>query len=345
MMMQENKTLPNKKNFCGGNFPDWLEVYLTGRCNGKCSFCIEKNGFRPKESVNWRSLADTIINSNKKNILLLGGEPTLYSDLSHLIICLSEAGLNVCMTTNGSSLMNRIIWSEQLLFQLKTLNVSIHHYDLDINKEITGISLEFSKLKSTIKKLHGHGVTIRINCNIIEGYIDSRLEVLNFIEFAKKLGVDGVRFAELKNDDRFVDLADIFPGQYGLNKNPFINGCWQNAEINGMAVNFRQLCGMQSDKRPTIINPKQILKKVLYYDGKLYDGWQSVQENDMNKTQKKWLESMLEITLDQVRDGDLTTKAATKALMKIMTSAIADFKIDKPVSNGTPVSSGTGCAY
>ena len=39
-------SIPNKLNFCGGNFQDWLEVMLTPACNGKCSWCIEKNGYR-----------------------------------------------------------------------------------------------------------------------------------------------------------------------------------------------------------------------------------------------------------------------------------------------------------
>jgi organic radical activating enzyme len=326
--MSDTPTLPHVKNFCGGNFQDWLEVMLTSQCNGICSFCIEKKGFKPKETVHWNDLANIIIASKKKNILLLGGEPTLYTNLSQLITRLNVANLNVSLTTNGSSLMQDHIDD---LFGLKTLNISIHDYCLSRNREITGIDLGLPELRLAIKKLREHGVAVRINCNIIKEYIDTKYTVLNFIKFAKSLNVDGVRFAELKNDDRFVDLSDIFPDQFGLNKDPFLNGCWQNAVIDDMPVNFRQLCGMQSDKRPSIANPVQILKKVLYYDGKLYDGWQEAK--NMNKNEEKLLQTILIATLEQVEDGDLTSEVAAKSLMKVITAA----------TNEPPSTS--GCVY
>jgi len=40
-------TLPHSKNFCGGNFQDWLEMKLTNVCNGRCEWCVEEGGFRP----------------------------------------------------------------------------------------------------------------------------------------------------------------------------------------------------------------------------------------------------------------------------------------------------------
>ena len=86
---------------------------------------------------------------------------------------------------------------------------------------------------------------------------------------------DKIRFAELKQDEKeFVDLAKILNYKYGLNDNPFINGCNSDAVINGMPVNFRQMCGLQTSKRKKPENPEQITKQVLYYDGYIYNGWQ-----------------------------------------------------------------------
>lgn len=53
--------LPNKNNFCGGNFSDWIEVMLIDKCNGNCSWCIEKEGYKPKKIVAWQELVDVII--------------------------------------------------------------------------------------------------------------------------------------------------------------------------------------------------------------------------------------------------------------------------------------------
>jgi hypothetical protein len=97
-----------------------------------------------------------------------------------------------------------------------------------------------------------------------------------YIDWAKSIGADSVRFAELKIDeDNFVDLGALLNHQYGLNDDPFINGCHKESVIDGMPVNFRQMCGLQTTHRPAPINPKQHAKEVLYYDGKIYAGWQS----------------------------------------------------------------------
>jgi len=339
-MTNEIETIPNPKNFCGGNFQDWLEVYLTGKCNGKCSFCIDKHGFRPDNSIEPEELVKTIIDGGQKNILLLGGEPTLYKGFGYVTRALKEAGRNVTVTTNGSTLSRRNI--KQALQDVSCVNISVHHYDLSINKTITGIGLNDDCLYYNSKSLKDLGVDVRINCNIIKGYIDSEPEALKFLNWSFFKGIRNVRFAELKNDDRFVSLASIFKNRYGLNEDPFILGCWQNADIDGMKVNFRQLCGMQTNKRAAPINPKQILKKVLYYDGKLYDGWQSIKEGDMAKDKGKnvsdeELKTTLKVLLNQVEEGNLSADEAANIVFALMKSNI---KVVEKV-----VTTGSGCVY
>ena len=51
--------------------------------------------------------------------------------------------------------------------------------------------------------------------------------------------------------------------------------------IKGMPVNFRLMCGLQTEKRLKPKNPKQCQKQVLYYDGKIYDGWQTFHKEEI----------------------------------------------------------------
>jgi len=340
------ETIPHPENFCGGNFQDWIEVMLTSACNGKCSFCIEKNGFKPKETVSYKILAEKIISTGKMNVLLLGGEPTLYPDLNNLIALLKHEMRNVYMTTNGGKLMN-LDFIHKNLSEIDGVNISIHHYDLKRNKNITGIDL--SGIKLAIARLHEFDIRVRINCNCIAGEIDSESKILGFIGHAIDWGADGVRFAELKNDDRFVDLAKILNHKYGLNDDPFRNRCFQNATICGMPVNFRQLCGMQTFKRPQIINPKQILKDVLYYDGKIYSGWQKpikIKEDDMSPDNVKVFQTMLKTMMIQVKNGEIAPEAATRfmmvALNELNTNKTETVIVERVVES---VSSGSGCVY
>jgi len=328
---------PNPKNFCGGNFQDWLEVNLIEKCNGKCSWCIEKNGYHPKEHAQWWVIASQALSSGKINIILLGGEPTLYPNLQEIIRVISSAGRKVWITTNGGKLSPDFVLSK--LSGITGINISVHSFDLEQNKSIVGVSLE--QLPASVSALHEIGASVRFNCNCIAGHIDSAEKIEQYVLWSKSVGADKIRFAELKQDDGgFVDLAKILNYKYGLNDNPFTCGCNSDAVIHGVPVNFRQMCGLQTSRREKPTNPVQHAKQVLYYDGKFYDGWQIITKGEaMDK--KKLLE-----LLKQVKNGTVTIE-----------DALADINLDDNVNiavrnivNGTPrgsagYESGGGCCY
>ena len=78
---------PNKNNSCGGAYLDWLEINLLKECNACCKWCIELKGYHPKQVVSYAKIAEAALKTEAKNIILLGGEPTLYKDLNKLIEC------------------------------------------------------------------------------------------------------------------------------------------------------------------------------------------------------------------------------------------------------------------
>jgi molybdenum cofactor biosynthesis enzyme MoaA len=136
---------PHPNNFCGGNFQDWLEVYLTNKCNGSCSWCVDKNGWSPKEKAPVAELAKAIIDAPQKKVILLGGEPTLYPDLKKLIQTISKEK-EVYLTTNGGKLSPNYV--KENLVGLTGLNVSIHSYWAAENEAITGIYLHLFHFSS-----------------------------------------------------------------------------------------------------------------------------------------------------------------------------------------------------
>ncbi len=323
--------IPNKSNFCGGAFSDWLEVNLISKCNGKCSWCIDKMGYHPTKKERWDIIATMAINHGAKNIILLGGEPTLYKDLKSLIYALKEAKRNVYITTNGSKLTPEFI--QKNLSKITCVNISIHHYDLKKNEDITGIALKHKVLWSSIKELHKNGATVRLNCNCIVGNICDEMSILEYIRFAHSLNADNVRFAELKNDrNNFVDIGKILDYKYGLNNDPFTCGCNSNAIINKMPVNFRQMCGLQTTKRPLPTNPKQVQKKVLYYDGKIYDGWQITKE----------IEIMTDKEIVQLLEDVKKCKKSVAEASFILGHIIGKIKTENVF---IPPATGGGCNY
>ncbi len=321
-------TAPNTKNFCGGNFQDWLEVNLIEKCNACCSWCIERSGYHPSFHASTEAIASAAIKTGKTNIILLGGEPLLYSDIASLVKILSSNNRKVWITTNGFLLSDKFVLNK--LIGVHGVNISIHHFDLQKNKEITGVLLSENKLKSAISALHQSGAHVRLNCNSISGYIDIKETIFQYVSWAKSIHADKVRFAELKQDDNgFIDLAKVLNYQYGLNDDPFVYGCNSDCVIDGIPVNFRQMCGLQTSRRIAPENPEQYAKEVLYYDGIIYAGWQTIQE----KKEMNGKDVLKKITNNKLTDEEI------EALLKLI-----EKMVEREVSRQTPSSSG-GCQY
>lgn len=268
-----NKMKPNCNNACSGKYKDWLEVNLLRECNGKCSWCIEKKGWHPTQYVSWMEIVDAAVKSGAKNVILLGGEPTLHENIREIVSSLVGNGIKVWITTNGSMLNETFV--REFINGVVGVNVSIHSHNIVSNGRITGITLRPSKLKDAIKQLHKQRATVRFNCNCIRGEVDNKTEIYKYILFAMEYGADSVRFAELKEEEEnFVNLVEVMGCGHGLSNDPFKDGCSINTVMLGMPVNFRLMCGLQTTKRPMPENPEQVPHNVLYYDGKMYQGWQ-----------------------------------------------------------------------
>lgn len=155
--------------------------------------------------------------------------------------------------------------------------ISIHHFDLSKNEELTGIKLDELILIDIIKKLHKYDIKVRINCTITKGYLESLEDINTLIEFGKKLGVDSIRFAEISYyDELFVDLNKIFNSEYGLTDEPFVNGCYKSAIINNMPVDIKLSCGALTKNRKLPEGATSTeYKNIIYYDGEVYKGWQT----------------------------------------------------------------------
>ena len=81
---------------------DYMTIVVTHECNRKCPFCIDsyrgRCEFITLENV---KRAITVAKTKKiKDILLVGGEPTLHPDICLIAKMVHEAGFNVVLTTN-----------------------------------------------------------------------------------------------------------------------------------------------------------------------------------------------------------------------------------------------------
>lgn len=189
-------------------------------CNAKCGYCISKQtpmqGFNPDdEIINWRNF-NIALNLAKMSgvttVLLTGkGEPTLYPDqiINYLMkikgnipfvelqtngILLEEIIGKLPVTTEKSfteiNLMAIDSLREWYGLGLTTVCISMVHYDSAKNRLVYQPNKEtgYMNLDKVIENILSAGLMVRLSCVGLGGFIDSRDELDNLIEFAKAKG-------------------------------------------------------------------------------------------------------------------------------------------------------------
>jgi len=180
-----------------------FSVVVGGRkCNATCPYCVSKmtKGItfcgESTNDINVRNFRKACLfakQSGVSTVLLTGvGEPLLYS--SHIykyLELLREFEFPfIELQTNGIDLHK---FDGEYLKQwydlgLTIVSLSCAHYTTKENREIFGE--EFNALENNIEILHRHGLSVRVSCVMLDGYIDSKDKILEMIQFCKDLRVE-----------------------------------------------------------------------------------------------------------------------------------------------------------
>ncbi|PWM31539.1 MAG: hypothetical protein DBX58_06345 [Clostridiales bacterium] len=264
----------NSKNSCMGYYGKCLDIKITNACNANCSFCIEKGGYNPNTADITNLIRATNTMKNYTNVLVLGGEPLLCKDLELYLAGIRPQKEKIYLTTNGSRLNTEM--AEMLSQYLDGINISIHHYFDKKNNEIYGIGINFDNIKKAIMVFRENEVPVRINCNLIKGYIDNSEKAKVMMEFVHDvLMANELRFCELQEaEDVCVDARELFPG---LTDNPFCDGCEQSIEspYQDMNITVKMTCGCVNKTKEPVADPEPAVHKtkVIYPNGEVSDGW------------------------------------------------------------------------
>ena len=88
-----------------------LRISVTDRCDFRCTYCMPEDGlpWLPRNDLltfeEIARIADVAVRRlGIDSIRLTGGEPTVRADLPSLVAMLAPLGVDLSMTTNGSSL-------------------------------------------------------------------------------------------------------------------------------------------------------------------------------------------------------------------------------------------------
>lgn len=176
-------------------------------CNARCPFCISKmtvpNGVELKEpAVNWRNFGKACLLAQRCGVttaMITGkGEPTLFPSQVHQYLehmkpfgfPLTEIQSNGIPTALNPDKYRPWVtkWHEA---GLTLMAVSIVHWEPEKNREVyVPYMKSYIDLAALIRLLHDHGLSVRLTCTMLKGFVDSPASVEGLIDFAREHKVE-----------------------------------------------------------------------------------------------------------------------------------------------------------
>jgi len=216
----KNTEIPNCK-YLKIKSPLAIQFELTSGCNQRCIFCynVWKGLCSKQNSVTLSKekqleVIDRIIENEIFDIIFSGGEPLLISWLEDLIKKCSNAKMYTTLITNGN-LMTISRAKSLKNAGLNDMQISVHHFNLEINDKLTKTSGSFKKsvegIKNALKIFGKEGVNINMVA-LPETYKD----VYEMAKFLHSIGVGSFSVGspsasgEMKKDKNLVINKKMF---------------------------------------------------------------------------------------------------------------------------------------
>lgn len=196
------------------NTEPYLDIVLTDFCNANCWFCIADlihNKLNGNFNIFKQKVLFAVEKMNVREVLLLGGEPTMSKILIPMIEWLKTLNLDkIVITTNGIRLSQNKEYREMVLSSgLTNINISFMNTNIDKQKYITNAKyvMMVSDIKEIYKTAKENNVNTRINNNVFLGNNDSLYDIIDFCNQINSY-CDSIKISPLLETDTF-SVIDI----------------------------------------------------------------------------------------------------------------------------------------
>ncbi|MBS0338408.1 MAG: GTP 3',8-cyclase MoaA [Proteobacteria bacterium] len=215
---------PKAPRYAGGAFADTLgrslrdlRISVTDRCNFRCVYCMPRDvfdehyTFLPHSSLlsfeEIAKISRVFVGLGVEKIRLTGGEPLVRRDLERLIAMLSELGVDLTLTTNGSLLAKKARALKAA--GLKRITVSLDSLDDATFKAMNDADFPVAKVLEGIEAAAAAGLApIKINMVVKRGVNDTHVldmarhfrgtgHIVRFIEFMDVGSTNGWRMDDV----------------------------------------------------------------------------------------------------------------------------------------------------
>ena len=180
-----------------------LRVSVTDRCNFRCRYCMprerfgKEHNFLPKsEILSYEEIQKFVLACKPlglRKVRITGGEPLLRKDLPKLVRYISDLGLEVALTTNGSFLKREAARLAEA--GLDRVTISLDAVDQDLHSRITDSNVTVADILDGIHEAISRGLgPVKVNCVVQRGVNESQIPklvrqfrgtgaIVRFIEF------------------------------------------------------------------------------------------------------------------------------------------------------------------
>ncbi len=175
-----------------------LRISITDRCNFRCTYCMPAEGmaWQPRDRLLTFEELERVARVCVERfgfdaIRLTGGEPTVRAHLPVLVAKLARLGVDLALTTNGSTLASMA--HDLRAAGLDRINVSLDSLQPERFAAVTRRN-ELPSVLAGIRAAVAEGFDpVKINVVVVRGVNDD--EVVDFARFGRNEGVS-VRFIE-----------------------------------------------------------------------------------------------------------------------------------------------------
>ena len=240
-----------------------LSIFLDDYCNANCKFCVaqlryENQGMIYKkkkiedEEEYYRRLDEILTKLEPLNVSvsLTGGEPTASPKLIRVLELLEKHHIRKrTITTNGSMLLKEIdgktILDYLIDYHMDHLNISKTHYDEKINQDIMCYAKGYCSnedLQKIIPYALSRGLRPRLSCLLLKSGIHTVEDMVNYISFYEKLGIDNIIFRELMDYEEST-MLNVEKVLYNKNNKVRLNDIWPQLANDKRFKPYKNLLG------------------------------------------------------------------------------------------------------
>lgn len=175
-----------------------LYLYLTDRCNLRCSHCWIAPSFSEQKQTGtpFEPLKKTIKKAKTMglcNVKLTGGEPLLYESIYDLLAFLTEEQLTITIETNGTLIGPEIITALQSC-RIRQVAVSLDGADENTHDTIRGQKGCYQETLKGLKLLAKSGINSQVIMTIQK---KNRNEIPKMIALCENLGIHTMKINHL----------------------------------------------------------------------------------------------------------------------------------------------------